>query len=102
MRRRADGTYGAVGAWICCNPAYFTTAVALGDRNSKTLFEATPILAQQRRRTRNQKPESLKCFAVGRIVGVEQHVYRGGIAGGDCCPLLHDVLEKSTAGKLSS
>src|SRR3974390_2835863 len=102
MRRLADGTYAAVGAWICCNPAYFTPAIALGDRNSKTLFEATPILAQQRRRTRNQKPESLKCFAVRRIVGVEQHVYRGGIAGGGWWPPLHPVLEKTAAGKLSS
>ena len=101
-RRLADGADMPVGAWISGDPADFAAAIALGDGNSKVLFEPPPILAQERCRTRDHEPQARQGFGVQRIVAVEQHVDRGRIAGGDCRAMLRDVLEKPAARELAS
>src|ERR1019366_1199846 len=101
-RRFADGADMPAGAAVGGNQADFAATIALSDGSSKALLETAPVLAQQRRRTRNHEPQACQCFGVRRIVAIKQHVDRGRIAGGNGRAMLRDVLEKSTTRELSS
>src|ERR1043166_4017872 len=83
------------------DPPGLAAAVALGDANSKALFEPPPFLEQERCRARRDETQRRHLDRMRGVAPIEQHADGGWIAGRNRRTVLLDMVEKPAAGELA-